>query len=158
MASEFIRQLSKLYRVLLKEKENVHTLEKELELLDSYLYLVRLRFSENLEIVQSIDKAYMNYKIAPLSLQMLIENAIKHNIISRTNPLRTRIFIEDDYIVVQNNLQLKQGNSEGTKIGLSNIKSRYHILFDKEIIISKDEESFIVKLPIIYKYVENFAD
>ena len=104
------------------------------------------------------DERILESYIPPLTLQILLENAIKHNIISRTNPLRTRIFIEDDYIVVQNNLQLKQGNSEGTKIGLSNIKSRYHILFDKEIIICKDEESFIVKLPIIYKYVENFAD
>ena len=149
-ASEFIRQLSRLYRNLLKEKENVHELEKELELLKSYTYLVGLRFSNNLYINLDIKPEHLNFKIAPMSLQMLIENAIKHNIISAKKPLNIEInSLADNRIEVVNNLQPKLEKEESTEIGLKNIKKRYEFLTHRAVDIIQNETEFRVIIPLI---------
>ncbi|QNL20772.1 histidine kinase [Hyphobacterium sp. CCMP332] len=150
MASEFIRQLSRLYRNLLKEKENIHSLEKELELLNSYTYLVGLRFSNNLHISINIVEKYKSLNIAPLSLQMLIENAIKHNVISAKKPLYIEIkSIDDNKIEVMNNLQPKLEKEESTEIGLKNIQKRYEFLTDRKVEIQSAEDKFKVIIPLI---------
>ncbi len=149
-ASEFIRQLSRLYRNLLKEKENIHALEKELELLNSYTYLVGLRFSNNLHIKLNIKDEHKGLNIAPLSLQMLIENAIKHNIISVKKPLYIEInSIENNRIEVVNNFQPKIEKEESTEIGLKNIQKRYEYLTDRTVEIQSDEKEFRVIIPLI---------
>ncbi len=150
MASEFIRQLSRLYRNLLREKENIHSLEKELELLNSYTYLVGLRFSNNLHINIKIAEEYKSLNIAPLSLQMLIENAIKHNVISAKKPLSIDIqSIDDNKIEVVNNLQPKLEKEESTEIGLKNIQKRYEFLTDRKVEIKSGEDKFRVIIPLI---------
>ncbi len=159
-ARNYLLSLSNYLRAILtKNQEHVISLTKELKFAKNYTLLQKKRFGDNLIFEINIeDERVLESYIPPLTLQILLENAIKHNIISKTNPLITKIFIEGDFLHIENNLQLKKGSGEGTKIGLSNIKSRYKILFDKEIIITSNDQSFVVKLPIIYKYVESFTD
>ena len=150
MASEFIRQLSKLYRILLKEKDNVHSLEKELNLLDSYIYLVSLRFAENIKFNKDIKEDHLKLLIAPLTLQMLIENAIKHNIVSSKKPLNISIrSLEDNQLEVSNNLQLKMEKEESTEIGLKNIKKRYEFLTHRPVNVIELKNEFKVLIPLI---------
>ncbi len=149
-ASEFIRQLSRLYRNLLNEKDNVHESEKELDLLKSYTYLVGLRFSNNLHINIEVSQNCMGKMIAPLSLQMLIENAIKHNIISSKKPLNIDIrSVNDDRIEISNNLQIKLDKEESTEIGLKNIVKRYEFLTHRKVEIIQSDSEFKVTIPLI---------
>lgn len=156
-ARDYILSLSKYLRaILVKNQEHVISLEKELTFAENYAALQKKRFAENLQVNTKVEtSSILNSFIPPLTLQILIENAIKHNIISKTNPLFIDIYTEGDFLIIKNNLQIKQSNGEGTKIGLSNIKSRYQILFNENIEIIITESSFIVKLPIIYTYAKD---
>lgn len=148
-AVKFIKQLSEVYRYVLdtREKELV-TLQEELAFVQSYLFLQQIRFGSNLKVSMNLDKA--QGKVAPLALQILLENAIKHNVISVDNPLSIEVYEENGFICVSNNLQLKSKVSEeGTGLGLENIKSRYKFLTNKEVIVSDAEEKFLVRLPLI---------
>ena len=90
-----------------------------------------------------------DYKIIPVSLQLLVENAFKHNSISRENPLRISITINDDYIVVSNNIQRKSILNSSTNIGLLNLTERVRLIMDKKLIVKEESSMFFVKLPII---------
>ncbi len=150
LAIKFVQELSKSYRKILEVRdEKLITLEKELESLDSYIYLLKTRFHNKLNIENSLEKNVLNQFILPLSLQILIENAVKHNITSSKKPLMIKIYNQDGYVVVENNLQRKDQNYGSTKLGLANIKSRYQLLINKNIIVEESKESFKVKLPII---------
>ncbi len=159
-ASDFLLKLSDYMRYLLTQNENTtHSLKEELKLVTDYAYLQKKRFGNNLMIdIDLSDDLKENSLIPPLSIQILLENAIKHNIISQSKPLNINIYREIDYLVVKNNLQEIKDKIESTGIGLSNITSRYHILFKKEIKIDKSEDYFIVKLPIIIANHENITD
>jgi LytS/YehU family sensor histidine kinase len=87
--------------------------------------------------------------VAPASLQMLIENAIKHNVASRKQPLKIILEKQEDYIVVSNTLQKKETEAESTKIGLSNIVNRYKLLSDRAVIVNRTQTHFIVKIPVL---------
>ncbi len=144
----FIKQLSEVYRYVLDTRDKeVVTLEEENKFLDSYLYLQQIRFGDKLKLQVELDG--VKSMVAPLVLQMLVENAIKHNIISEENPLTIRIYSRDNFIVIENNLQKKtimQEDSPG--IGLDNIQKRYEFLSDKKVEVIQNE-MFMVKLPII---------
>ena len=159
-ARDYILSLSKYLRAILaKNQEHVITLEKELTFAENYAALQKKRFAENLQVSSKVEStAMLESFIPPLTLQILIENAIKHNIISKTNPLFIEIYTEGDFLIIKNNLQIKKSNGEGTKIGLSNIKSRYQILFNESIEINSTETSFIVKLPIVYNYAKDIIN
>jgi ligand-binding sensor domain-containing protein len=159
-AKEYVLSLSKYLRAILtKNQDHIISLEKELKFAKNYTVLQKKRFGDSLLFNINIDDAVvLESYIPPLTLQILVENAIKHNIISKSMPLITSVYAKDGFIIVENNLQIKNKNSEGTKIGLSNIKSRYKILFDEKIQIIQNEDSFIVKLPIIKKYVKDIVD
>lgn len=148
-AVKFIKQLSEVYRYVLDTREKeVVPLDTELAFLDSYLYLQKIRFGEKLRVNISIGHA--NYSIAPLALQMLIENAIKHNIVSEEEPLEISITTVDEYLVVKNNLQLKTRLGEPSSgVGLENICKRYEFLSNRNVIIEKDSASFCVRLPLL---------
>ncbi len=107
----------------------------------------QIRFGKNLK--SSINVSENNFSIVPLSLQMLIENAIKHNIISEEEPLSINISISDNYIIVENNLQIKNIREQSLNIGLKNIKKRYSYLTNKDVLIEKGKDNFIVKLPLL---------
>ena len=148
-AVQFIRKLSQVYRYVLdtKDKEVVE-ISEELSFLESYLYLQKIRFEENLTFEIDIADEIKRLYIVPISLQMLLENAIKHNIVSQSKPLHIRIYEEDSYLVVANNLQEKM-HKDSTGIGLSNIKARFSYMTKKEVIINKTDDLFEVRLPLI---------
>lgn len=150
-SSTFIAQLSNVYRYLLYNQENkIVPLKEELVFLDSYTYLLRTRFNENLLIENRISDSSDKIMVAPATLQMLIENAIKHNVASKKFPLKIMLEKQDHYIIVSNTLQKKETEEESTKIGLSNIVNRYKLLSDLSVIIQRTETLFIVKIPVLH--------
>jgi len=147
-AIDFVKQLSEVYRYVLDQKDHeLVALETELKFLESFVFLQNIRFETNLEVI--IDVNPKNFKVIPLSVQMLVENAIKHNEVSGRNPLSIRIYSAgDDYLYVENTLQKKAG-SEGSGTGIENIKERYEFFTDKKVIISEDGGKFLVGLPLL---------
>lgn len=152
VSAKFISHLSNVYRYLLfyQEKKLV-SLKEELDFLDAYLYLLKIRFGENIKIeLEKIDDIE-HFQVAPASLQMLIENAIKHNVVSQKNPLSITLKREGDSISVINNLQEKITKEASTFVGLRNIIRRYGFLTDQEVMIHKTETEFKVTLPLLTK-------
>ena len=148
-AAKFIKQLSEVYRYVLDTREKeVVTLEEELRFVQSYLYLQQIRFGSSLKVNFQLDQ--IKGRVAPLALQLLLENAIKHNVISQEDPLTIEVYERDGFICVENNLQKKSLISEnGSGLGLENIKSRYKFLTDQEVFVSELDGKFSVRLPII---------
>ncbi|MCR9250245.1 MAG: histidine kinase [bacterium] len=148
-AVEFIRKLSQVYRYVLDTKDKeVVTLEEEMDFLNSYIYLQKIRFDESLVININLESNVMHHFVVPISLQMLLENAIKHNIISESKKLTIDIFHDEEYLYVSNNLQEKI-HKDSTGIGLENIKSRYEYFSTKEVIVEKTDKVFKVGIPIV---------
>ena len=148
-AEEFINTLSSVYRYILEngQKDKV-PLQSELDLINRYFDLHRVRDEE--KMVLSIDYSGVDdYWILPVSLQILLENAIKHNIASRDNPLRISVGFEGQYIVVINNLQKKATQLKSTGIGLKNLAERVKLITGKELITEEAADSFIVKIPLL---------
>ena len=147
-AVRFIKQLSEVYRYVLDTREReVVPLEEELKFMRSYSFLEQIRFGDKLRIEIKLDG--VEGGVAPLSLQMLLENCIKHNIISEENPLQVKIYTDEHYIVVENNLQPKDRVAEKSGVGLENIEKRYGFLTDRKVEIVNGQHVFIVKLPLI---------
>ena len=150
MSAQFIEQLAKVYRYLIYHQENkLVPLEEELDFIEAYLYLLEIRFADNLHVEVNFPDSINGWQIAPVSLQLLIENAIKHNTLSANRPLTIRLALEDRYISVTNNLQPKSDMQESTGVGLQNIIKRYQFLTDEEIVIENNNSNFTVKLPLI---------
>lgn len=149
-AVDFVNKFSKIYRYVLDVKDKiVCEIKDELDFLDSYCYLQKIRFGENLIINKQIDATFLNYYLPPLSLQLLIENAIKHNEVSKTNPLQIRIVSNGEYIIVTNNLKLKFTKQDSPGIGLTNLRERYmHLTNLKPEFYVKNNE-YIAKIPVI---------
>jgi hypothetical protein len=150
-AQTYLEQLSDVYRYVLlsKQKETV-SLREELEFVYAYIYLNKTRFRENLKVQHDIPEEVMEQRVAPLSLQILVENALKHNVISRDKPLNLKISVDRfGYIVVENNVQKKNILEKSTKTGLENIVNRYALLSTKEVEIVSTAELFSVRLPLI---------
>lgn len=147
-AIDFVKKLSEVYRYILDQKDHeLVDLETELKFLESYVFLQKIRFETNLDV--QIDVSARNFKVIPLSIQMLVENAIKHNEISDKNPLLIRIYSdEDQYLTVENQLKKKSG-SEGSGSGIQNIKDRYEFFTDKRVFITFNSERFRVKIPLL---------
>ena len=151
-SSKFIGQLSNVYRYLLfNQEKKIVPLKEELTFLDSYSYLLRTRFNDNLKIENKLSNQSDSIMVAPASLQMLIENAIKHNVASKKNPLHIELNIEGDFIIIRNTLQRKKLEEESTKLGLKNIISRYKLLSNLPVKIEETETLFTVKIPILYQ-------
>lgn len=149
-ALRFTKEFSKIFRSTLELKsKNIITLKEELDHVNSYLYLQRMRFDSNLEIKINIDSNYLNHYLPPFSLQMVIENAIKHNTITSESPLQIKIKATQDYLIVTNNLQTRQVTEDSTKTGVKNITSRYQYISELEPIFEIKNNLFYVKLPLI---------
>jgi sensor histidine kinase YesM len=149
LAERFIKQLSHNYRYILDTREReIVSIKEEIQNLEAYIFLMKIRFGESLKCQINVDT---NGLIAPLTLQMLVENALKHNEISKAHPLSIEVFLgeKEEYIVVKNSLQRKNNVADSTGVGLENIKSRYKFLSDKEIIIHQNNDFFIVNIPNI---------
>ncbi|MEO1515677.1 MAG: histidine kinase [Bacteroidota bacterium] len=151
LAVRFVQKLSKVYRYILeiRDKKLIY-LSEELEFLNSYVFLLKERFEENLQIEINIPDDHLHSKVVPLSLQILIENAIKHNIISSDRPLCVEVFVEDgETLVVRNNLQKKKSRPTSTRFGLENIKNRYAFFSDRTVEVISSATSFIVSIPLL---------
>ncbi|MEM9338045.1 MAG: histidine kinase [Bacteroidota bacterium] len=151
VAVQFIEQLSIVYRYLLKTKElKVISLKEELEFLRSYIFLLHMRFQNNLDIHLEINEEEHKF-LPPATLQLLIENAIKHNEVSKRFPLVIDLFQTNGSLVVKNNLNPKSFPEESSLVGLNNIKSRYLLLGGTPPIIEKTREDFKVTIPLIHR-------
>lgn len=150
-AVQFVQKLSKVYRYILEIREKkLIPLSEELEFLKAYVFLLKERFGDNLQIDIRLDPMYNQDQIVPLALQILFENAIKHNIISARKPLKIEVFVnEEGHLCVCNNLQKKKQTMNSTRLGLQNIKNRYAFFTDKEVKIIEEEQYFKVCLPLI---------
>ncbi|HUX94422.1 MAG TPA: histidine kinase [Bacteroidales bacterium] len=148
-AETFINRLASIYRYILENNSADHVpLEKEIAFIKDYFYLHSVR-DEN-KIVLEINVGQIDdYRILPVSLQVLVENAIKHNMATRGNPLRITVFLEEGYIVVRNNLQKINLSMKSTGTGLKNLSDRVRIITSKSIIINETTDSYSVKLPLI---------
>jgi len=146
-AVEFIRKLAQVYRYVLDNKdEEVVPITDEVTFLENFIFLQRIRFGENLNFRLNNESA--NGFLPPLALQLLVENAIKHNVISDSHQLIVEVLINDSYCVVSNNKKEKL-DKDSTGIGLNNLKERYKYLTDREVILTDTPEKFEVKIPIL---------
>jgi two-component system, LytTR family, sensor kinase len=149
-AVDFVQQLSKVYRHILQVKdEKCILLKDELDVMNAYTFLLKTRFGSNLEVTIDIPIEKLGKKIVPLSLQILMENAIKHNIVSAEKPLVIHVFAENGSVVVSNNLQMKNQINESTGIGLDNIRNRYKLISEKLVSVTESETNFTVSIPLI---------
>ena len=148
-AGDFVHQLSTVLRYTLKNEEVV-TLAQELDCVRPYCQMMKIRYGDNLLFDHHIDhEKYDSYYVLPLSIQGLVENAIKHNVISTKQPLTINVMTDDDnHLIVSNKIQPKIGKEEGTGIGLANLAERYRIKWDENVEIFDDGTIFRVTLPL----------
>lgn len=151
-AEFFLNELSKVYRYLLRNNENsLSTLQDELNFIQSYYKLLKTRHGEAIQLNIEVDRKYHKYLLPSLSLQLLVENAVKHNVISKHQPLVIDIFsMEGNRLAVNNNLQPKKIKMPSNKIGLANIKSKYELLNQGSYEVLHDAKNFTVVLPLIW--------
>jgi two-component system LytT family sensor kinase len=150
LASHFLQHLSKVYRYVLQNKDkNFVTVQTELDFIQNYVFLVHTRFASMLSITFNVDGDSREKAIVPVTLQILIENALKHNVADKDRPLSIRIETNDEYLVVSNNLQLKKLVETSNKQGLENLKSLYSFLTDKPVLISSNDSEFSVSVPLV---------
>lgn len=149
-ASEYVRRLAAVYRYFLNiEAEAVVPLSQEVDFVKLYVALLEQRFDTGLQVTIDVLPADMRKKIVPCGLQLLVENATKHNVISKDKPLYINIFSNGDFVVVANNIQPKIHNVESTGLGLNNIQGQYQSMFGKDILIVQTPKSYEVRLPLI---------
>ena len=150
MASQFLSQMSDMYRYILKNaNEETVLLKDELGFVETYFGLQKTRFGRGLLVNVDVPESFLLHKIAPVTLQNMMENAIKHNVIDVDSPLVIDIYTEDDYIVVKNNIQAKNNVETSNKRGLNQFLSLYRYLSSKPVVIDQTDAHFIIKIPLI---------
>jgi sensor histidine kinase YesM len=155
-AEQFIDEMCKVYRYLLRNNEDeLVPLTTELKFINSYYHLLKTRYGDGIEMKLNINPETEHYLLPPLTLQLLVENAVKHNNVLKYNPLTIEIYTdEDNWLTIKNNLQKKTIFVDSSKIGLNNIKEKFQLLNQPEIQIIEKPTEFIVKLPLIEKLVK----
>ncbi len=150
---DFVLKLSNFYRFTLESRKHdlIH-LHEEMKILNDYLFLQNARFSGGFTFESRLDEQVLNSLIPPFTLQLLVENCLKHNVVSRSKPLNIVLYQEGETIVLENQIQRKKGENNSLGVGLSNIDLRYSHLLGKHIEISNDTSYFKIKLPIIDEY------
>jgi len=149
-ASDFTKKLAGVYRYLLsKENDPVVTLEEEITFANMYVDLLKERFNKGLNVRIDVGDSYLRHKIIPCSLQLLIENATKHNIISSEMPLNIEISICNGAVCIENNLQPRINAADSMGLGLKSIRGQYETIFGREIEVSESESKFRVCLPVV---------
>lgn len=149
-AQDYIQELSRVLRYTLQGNESQSvSLREEMEFASAYIFLLKMRFENNLQFDIQIDQAYEDFRLPPMAVQVLIENAVKHNEISNRKPLAIHITTDGNgYLSVSNDIQPKWTATPGTGIGLVNLAKRYRLLFKQDIQITEDKE-FTVSIPLI---------
>ena len=153
-AQRFTTSLSKVYRYVLEQKDKeLVSVEEELAFAKTYMNLLKMRFENSLFYELPTIAIPAEAKVVPLSLQLLLENTVKHNVVSEQRPLHIRIFIEGDYLVVENDFQKKEVLQERQGVGLQNIINRYGIITNRKVRIEQTEKVFAVKIPVLTKEI-----
>jgi sensor histidine kinase YesM len=153
-AQRFTTSLSKIYRYVLEQKDKeLVSVEEELAFAKTYMNLLKMRFENSLfyELPETLGNP--EAKVVPLSLQLLLENTVKHNVVSEKKPLHIRIFMEEGYLVIQNDFQKKEVLQDRQGVGLQNIIDRYGIITNRKVIIDQNEATFSVKIPVLTKKI-----
>jgi len=149
-ADLFLENMSKIYRYILRNRDNeLVPVEEEIRFVQTYIHLQKARFENGIVINMDVKKEQFPLRIVPVTLQNLIENAIKHNVIDEEHPLHIDIFSENGYLVIRNNLQKKNFVETSNKQGLANLQSLYRYLSNKPIQINEDDTYFTIKIPLI---------
>ncbi len=153
-AQRFTTSLSKIYRYVLEQKDKeLVTVEDELSFAKTYMNLLKMRFENSLFYELPATPINPDAKVVPLSLQLLLENTVKHNVVSEQKPLHIRIFIDGDYLAIQNDFQKKEVLQDRQGVGLQNIVNRYGIVTNRKVVIEQNEATFTVKIPILTKQI-----
>ncbi len=156
LASDFVTRLASCYRYILDHKEkDLVTLEKEMNFLDSFIFMMNVRHKESLSITTNILVNPKDFLIPTLSLQMLVENVLKHNYFSKAKPLDVSIFSNNQKLVVQNTLR-KRKEEPSTKLGISNIKNRYAFYTNEPVIIETINDFYRIEIPLLEKNIKQF--
>jgi len=150
-AEKFLNEMSKVYRYLLRtNEEGLTTLDSEMQFIHSYFHMLKTRYGTGLDMETKIDDHYLKYQLPPLTLQMLVENAVKHNVIMKKSPLKILIMTTNSgKLVVSNNLQKKDSVVLSNKVGLTNIINKYRLMKREEINVRNDGKEFVVVVPLI---------
>lgn len=149
-AQNFLQELSRVMRYTLHDNlSHTVTLNEEMSFVRSYIYLLQMRYEDNLDFDINIPQELLQRQVPPMAVQMLVENAVKHNEISNRNPLTIHIYAERNGLCVSNRIQPKLSDSSSTCIGLANLSKRYQLLFKQDITIEENEKIFKVTLPLI---------
>ncbi len=151
-ADKFLNEMTKVYRYLLENnKHELVTLQTETKFIQSFYQLLKLRHGKGVELIMQISPQYEDYLLPPLTLQLLVENAVKHNVTSKSQPLKIEISATGDKtLTVKNNLQKKKINPVSTNIGLNNITARYRLIQKEDVVTKEEGNYFIVALPLIH--------
>ena len=151
MAVKLLIQLSDSYRYLLEQKDRkIVEWVTEKQFVKNWLSLQQMRFGSNIQVqIETVEND--DFYVVPLVVQMIVENAIKHNIITADKPLQISIYTQDNYLIVRNNLQIKSSIIKKGNVGLANINMQYELLAGREIVVLKEDGFFTVKLPMINK-------
>lgn len=153
-AQRFTTSLSKIYRYVLEQKDKeLVSVDEELAFAKTYMNLLKMRFENSLFYEIPTTEINPEAKVVPLSLQLLLENTVKHNVVSEQRPLHIRIYVEGDYLAVQNDYQKKEVLQERQGVGLQNIINRYGIITKRKVLIAQNEKTFTVKIPILTKQI-----
>lgn len=150
LAGSFLEQMSKIYRYILKNRDSeTVTLKEEVDFVQVFINLQKTRFREGLQVEMTIDPALLKKKIVPVTLQNMVENAIKHNVIDAESPLIITISTEGDQVVVKNNLQKKNKVETSNRQGLVSLRSLYHYLTDKPVVVKETADFFQISIPLL---------
>jgi LytS/YehU family sensor histidine kinase len=148
-AVRITERLSDVYRYVLESKNHeTALLSEEAEFAEAIIFLYKVRFGDHLVVERRLPAEVMDYRLPPLTLQILIENALKHNVVSAAHPLHIRIAVEDDYLLVVNNIQPRK-STYSTGLGLENIKMRYFFLTQRKVTVDANNNQFKVKVPLL---------
>lgn len=148
-ARQFVKKLSFMYRYILQSNErDLVTIAEELKFLESYVYLIKSRYRNRFSINIHVDESLFDERIPPLALQLLVENAVKHNEISDDHPLTVKVYSKDGILFVENHIRSRRTLMDGTGYGLSNLGKRYSLLKRQHIKVYRQSDIFIIELPI----------
>ena len=158
LATQFVQRLSAVYRRILEYRhQELIDLGTELEALRDYVFLMQVRFQGKLRVELEVEPAYHRALVVPLSLQLLVENAIKHNVVSARQPLHVRVKASEDRIEVRNDYRPRERGDESTGIGQQNIRRRYELLGYSQVMMAVSDDSYTVRLPLIWESAEAYA-
>jgi hypothetical protein len=153
-AQRFTTSLSKIYRYVLEQRDKeLVSVEEELAFAKTYMNLLKMRFENSITYELPAEFDNPEARVVPLSLQLLLENTIKHNVVSEKKPLHIKIYVENNYLIIENNLQKKEVLQDRQGVGLQNIVNRYALISERKVLIEENNDYFKVKIPILTKQI-----